>query len=68
MAEDKRHQEAVRRIVNKMIRDGASPSSIGISGIQNPNLKDWAMRKGIRFDIKQKVDIIGPMEQDMGKY
>jgi len=57
-AESKGHQQLVRQEVRKILEQGCPPEQISISGIQNPSLKSWAKKKGIVFDLKQKVDII----------
>ena len=59
-AEDKRHQQMVRRLVMSMLKRGCPPEQISISGLQNPDLETWAAGKGVIFDKAQKVDILGP--------
>lgn len=57
-AEGKRHQQIVQVEVRELLRRGCPPEQISISGIQNPDLENWAKKKGIVFDPKQKVDLI----------
>ena len=59
-AEDKRHQRIIQNLVNNLILKGCPPERISISGIQNPDIEKWAIRKGIIFDKTQKVDLLCP--------
>lgn len=59
-AENKQHQEIVRREVRELIKAGCPPNQISISGIQNPDLENWANKKGVVFEKTQEVDILSP--------
>lgn len=63
-AEDKQHQRIVKRLVNAFIKKGCLPGEISISGIQNPDIKEWAEKKGVVWDPQQKVDIIAPEDYE----
>lgn len=58
MAEDTHHQKAVQNITRSLIKQGIKSDQISISGIQNPGLETWALKKGIIFNRNQEVDII----------
>lgn len=59
-AEDKQHQRIVQRLIRNVIKSGCPPEEIFVSGIQNPDIENWAKGKGIVFDHKQKVDLLFP--------
>ncbi len=56
--EDKKHQRMVKKLVCDLIKNGYPPRQISISGLQNPDLENWAKGEGIIFDAKQEIDLI----------
>ena len=59
-AESKQHQRIVQNLVRQLLKKGCPSEQISISGIQNPDLENWARRKGITFDKIQEVDLMFP--------
>ena len=64
--EDIQHQRIVQRLVRNMIKKGCPPNEISISAIQNPDIENWARRKGVIFNLKQEVDLLHPEGYSMG--
>jgi hypothetical protein len=62
---DIQHGRTVQRLVNNLIKDGCPPSQISISAKQNPQLEDWAKRKGVVFSKTQAYDIRHPDSYSM---
>ena len=53
-------ERGIKQCVTNLLRNGCPADEISISGIQNPGLRGWAEKKGVIWNLYQKVDVIAP--------